>query len=140
MIDRQKVVIILPAYNAEQTLLKTYEEISRDIVDEVILTDDFSSDRTVEIARRLDLTLIVHDENRGYGGNQKSCYKAALEAGADIIIMLHPDYQYSPKLIPAMAHLVASGEQTLSARNWQTSRRLWPFKWLGITMDGCMVA
>ncbi len=110
MIDRQKVVIILPAYNAEQTLLKTYEEISRDIVDEVILTDDFSSDRTVEIARRLDLTLIVHDENRGYGGNQKSCYKAALEAGADIIIMLHPDYQYSPKLIPAMAHLVASGE------------------------------
>lgn len=110
MIDRQKIVVIMPAYNAEQTLLKTYEEIPLDIVDKVILTDDFSSDRTVEIARRLDLTLLVHDENRGYGGNQKTCYRAALEAGADIIVMIHPDYQYTPKLIPAMAHLVACGE------------------------------
>ena len=110
MIDQQKVVVIMPAYNAEQTLLKTYEEIPLDIVDEIILTDDFSSDHTVEVAHRLDLTLIVHDENRGYGGNQKTCYGAALEAGADIIIMLHPDYQYTPKLIPALAHLVACGE------------------------------
>ena len=110
MIGQQKVVVIMPAYNAEQTLLKTYEEVPRDLVDEVILTDDFSRDRTVEIAHRLELTLLVHDENRGYGGNQKTCYRAALEAGADIIIMLHPDYQYTPKLIPAMAHLVACGE------------------------------
>lgn len=110
MIDHQKVVVIMPAYNAEQTLLRTYEEVPHDLVDEVILTDDFSSDRTVEIARRLDLTLIEHDENRGYGGNQKTCYQAALDAGADIVIMLHPDYQYTPKLIPAMAHLVACGE------------------------------
>ncbi len=110
MIEQHKVVVIMPAYNAEQTLLKTYEEIPLDIVDEIILTDDFSSDHTVEVAHRLDLTLIVHDENRGYGGNQKTCYGAALEAGADIIIMLHPDYQYTPKLIPALAHLVACGE------------------------------
>lgn len=110
MIDHQKVVVIMPAYNAERTLLRTYEEVPHDLVDEVILTDDFSSDRTTEIARRLDLTLIEHDENRGYGGNQKTCYQAALEAGADIVIMLHPDYQYTPKLIPAMAHMVACGE------------------------------
>ena len=110
MIGQQKVVVIMPAYNAEKTLLKTYKEVPRDIVDEVIITDDFSSDRTVEIARRLDLTLLVHDENRGYGGNQKTCYRAALEAGTDIVIMLHPDYQYTPMLIPAMAHLIASGE------------------------------
>ncbi len=110
MIGQQKVVVIMPAYNAEQTLLKTYEEVPRDLVDEVILTDDFSRDRTVEIAHRLELTLLVHDENRGYGGNQKTCYRAALETGADIIIMLHPDYQYTPKLIPAMAHMVACGE------------------------------
>jgi glycosyltransferase involved in cell wall biosynthesis len=110
MIDGQKVVVIMPAYNAEKTLLKTYEEVPHDLVDEVILTDDFSTDRTVEVARRLDLTLIVHDENRGYGGNQKTCYSAALEAGADIVIMLHPDYQYTPKLISAMSHLIASGE------------------------------
>ncbi len=101
MIGQQKVVVIMPAYNAEQTLLKTYEEIPLDIVDEIILTDDFSSDHTVEVAHRLDLTLIVHDENRGYGGNQKTCYSAALEAGADIILMHHPDYQYTPKHIPA---------------------------------------
>ena len=110
MIGQQKVVVIMPAYNAEKTLLKTYKDVPRDIVDEVILTDDFSSDRTVEIARRLDLTLLVHDENRGYGGNQKTCYRAALEAGTDIVIMLHPDYQYTPMLIPAMAHLIACGE------------------------------
>jgi len=110
MIGQQKVVVIMPAYNAEQTLLKTYEEVPRDLVDEVILTDDSSRDRTVEIAHRLELSLLVHDENRGYGGNQKTCYRAALEAGADIIIMLHPDYQYTPKLIPAMAHMVACGE------------------------------
>jgi glycosyltransferase involved in cell wall biosynthesis len=110
MIDGQKVVVIMPAYNAEKTLLKTYDEVPRDLVDEVILTDDFSTDRTVEVARRLDLILIEHNENRGYGGNQKTCYSAALEAGADIVIMLHPDYQYAPKLIAAMAHLIACGE------------------------------
>ena len=100
----------MPAYNAEKTLEKTYNEIYQSFVDEVILVDDFSSDETKEVAKRLDITTIVHDKNIGYGGNQKSCYRAALKAGADIVVMLHPDYQYTPKLIPAIASMMAFEE------------------------------
>ena len=100
----------MPAYNAEKTLEKTYREIYQDFVDEIILVDDFSCDDTKEIAKKLNITTIAHKNNIGYGGNQKSCYRAALQAGADIIIMLHPDYQYTPKLIPAIASMMAFGE------------------------------
>ena len=100
----------MPAYNAEKTLEKTYNEIYQNFVDEIILVDDFSSDETKNIAKRLNITTIVHENNKGYGGNQKSCYRAALNAGADIVIMLHPDYQYTPKLIPAIASMMAFGE------------------------------
>jgi len=99
----------MPAYNAEQTLQQTYHEIPREIVDEVILVDDASLDNTAQIARNLGIKTIVHTKNTGYGGNQKTCYTSALELGADIIIMLHPDYQYTPKLITAMASLIAEG-------------------------------
>lgn len=99
----------MPAYNAEQTLEKTYKEIPLEIVDEVILTDDFSSDNTVKLAKELGINhVITHEKNKGYGGNQKSCYNKALEIGADIVIMLHPDYQYTPKLIGAMCSLMAN--------------------------------
>lgn len=110
MINGKKVVVIMPAYNAEKTLEKTYSEIYHDIVDEVILVDDNSKDNTKEVSKELNITTIVHKENRGYGGNQKSCYTAALKTNADIIIMVHPDYQYTPKLIPAMATMMAFGE------------------------------
>ncbi len=110
MIDGKRVVVVLPAYNAEKTLERTYLEIPKDIVDNVILVDDQSRDYTVRVARRLGLTPIIHPRNRGYGGNQKTCYEEAMKHGADITIMLHPDYQYSPKLIPSMAFLIASGE------------------------------
>jgi len=100
----------MPAYNAALTLEKTYSEIPLDIIDEVILVDDNSSDQTVKVAEKLGLTeIIVHDKNKGYGGNQKSCYNRALELGADIVIMLHPDYQYTPQLIQPMTHIIASG-------------------------------
>ena len=99
MINNQKVIVIMPAYNAEKTLEKTYNEIYQNFVDEIILVDDFSSDNTKEIAKDLNITTIVHEQNKGYGGNQKSCYRAALKAGADIVIMLHPDYQYTPCLL-----------------------------------------
>lgn len=109
MIEGKKLVIVLPAYNAALTLRNTYAEIPFDIVDEVVLVDDNSSDRTVEIAHELGISHIIkHDENRGYGGNQKTCYNKALELGGDIIIMLHPDYQYTPKLIHSMAYLIAN--------------------------------
>jgi len=108
MLDGKKVVVVMPAYNAEKTLKKTYNEIPREIVDEVLVTDDHSTDRTVEIARGMGIELYLHEKNRGYGANQKTCYKKALEKGADIVIMLHPDYQYPPKLITAMAGLIAS--------------------------------
>ena len=109
MVADKKVVVIMPAYNAGQTLRKTYEEIPFNLVDEVILTDDRSTDDTVKVARELGINHIIeHDSNRGYGGNQKSCYNKALEVGADIIIMLHPDYQYTPKLITSMTYLMAN--------------------------------
>lgn len=110
MINNKKVVVIMPAYNAEKTLEKTYNEIYQNFVDEIILVDDFSSDKTKEISKQLNITTIVHEKNLGYGGNQKSCYRAALKAGADIVIMLHPDYQYTPKLIPAIASMMAFDE------------------------------
>jgi len=99
----------MPAYNAEQTLRKTYDEIPFDIVDEVIVTDDFSTDRTIEVAKEIGVKHIMkHDRNKGYGGNQKTCYDKALELGADIVVMLHPDYQYTPKLIHSMCYLIAN--------------------------------
>lgn len=111
MIDGRRVVVVMPAFNAARTIEKTWREtIAHDVVDLVIVVDDASHDETVELARRLDKTLVhVHPRNRGYGANQKSCYRLALEHGAGIVIMVHPDYQYTPKLIPAMANLVASG-------------------------------
>jgi glycosyltransferase involved in cell wall biosynthesis len=110
MIGDKKVVVVLPAYNAAKTLKITYDEIDFSIVDDVILVDDRSKDETIKVARELGIRHIVeHKKNRGYGGNQKSCYQKALELGGDIVIMLHPDYQYTPLLIPSMAHLLASG-------------------------------
>lgn len=100
----------MPAYNAEKTLRQTYDEIYHDFVDEIILVDDHSSDNTKLVAKELNIKTIVHKENKGYGANQKSCYKAALASGADIVVMLHPDYQYTPKLIPAMVSMIAFGE------------------------------
>lgn len=110
MINNKKVAVIMPAYNAEKTLEQTYNELYKDIVDEIILVDDNSSDKTKEVAKRLGITTIVHDKNKGYGGNQKTCYTAALKTDADIIIMVHPDYQYTPKLVPAMATMIAFDE------------------------------
>ena len=108
MIHGKKLVIVLPAYNAEKTLEKTYKEIPHEIVDEVILVDDRSKDGTVDEAKRIGIRhVIVHEQNKGYGGNQKTCYNKAKELGADIVIMLHPDYQYTPKLITAMASIIA---------------------------------
>ncbi|MGD9993179.1 MAG: glycosyltransferase family 2 protein [Salinivirgaceae bacterium] len=110
MIHNKKITVVLPAYNAAATLEQTYSEIPFDIVDEVILVDDRSSDTTVELARKLRINhVIVHEQNLGYGGNQKSCYNKALDIGSDMVIMLHPDYQYTPKLIHSMAYLIANG-------------------------------
>jgi glycosyltransferase involved in cell wall biosynthesis len=111
MFKDQKVVVVMPAYNAAQTLHKTWEEVmAQEIVDLVIVVDDGSRDETVSIAKKLPNTLVhIHEKNLGYGGNQKTCYTLALEAGGDIIIMVHPDYQYTPKLIPAMASLIGNG-------------------------------
>lgn len=100
MYEKQRVVVVMPAYNAEKTLEKTYKDMPLELIDEVILVDDASSDNTVESAKKLNLKVVVHEQNLGYGGNQKTCYKEALKEGADIIIMLHPDYQYDPKIIP----------------------------------------
>lgn len=110
MIQGKKVAVVLPAYNAGKTLQKTYQEIPFDIVDEVILVDDASKDNTSQLARELGINhVVVHKSNKGYGGNQKTCYNTARELGADIVIMLHPDYQYTPKLIHSMAYLIADG-------------------------------
>ena len=109
MIKGKKVVVVMPAYNAEKTLRQTYAEIPHDIVDEIVLVDDASQDHTARLSRELGITTVIHPENRGYGGNQKTCYKTALALGADFVIMLHPDYQYTPLLITAMASLLAEG-------------------------------
>lgn len=111
MYQGKKVVVVMPAYNAEKTLLKTYNDVmAQGVVDKVILVDDASPDNTVKVAEGLPATKVfVHKRNQGYGGNQKTCYRLALEEGADIIIMVHPDYQYTPKLIPAMTSMIANG-------------------------------
>src|ERR1700753_3864193 len=109
MIKGKKLVIVLPAYNAELTLRQTYAEISFDIVEEVVLVDDNSRDNTVAVAKELGIAHVIkHEKNRGYGGNQKTCYNKALELGADIVIMLHPDYQYTPKLLTAMISIIGN--------------------------------
>lgn len=110
MLNGKKVVVVLPAYNAEKTLEKTYSEIPFPLVDEVILVDDASGDKTVEVSERLGIKTVVHPKNKGYGGNQKTCYMTALERGADIVVMLHPDYQYSPRLLTAIAAMIAYEE------------------------------
>lgn len=110
MLNGQRIVVVMPAYNAEQTLAQTVSEIDRSIIDHVILVDDNSTDGTVQRAQLLDLEVICHDRNLGYGGNQKTCYRAALAAGADVVVMVHPDYQYSPRIIVAIAAMVAYGE------------------------------
>ena len=109
MIDGLKVAVVLPAYNASETLERTYAEIPHDIVDEVILVDDASTDQTASLAQRLGIHTIIHARNGGYGANQKTCYTIALAKRADIVVMLHPDYQYTPKLVTAMAGMIASG-------------------------------
>ena len=109
MLNDLKVCVVMPAYNAESTLERTVSEVPRPLVDDIILVDDGSRDRTAELARSLGVHTLVHPKNRGYGGNQKTCYTEALRRGADIVVMVHPDYQYTPKLIPAMAACIASG-------------------------------
>jgi glycosyltransferase involved in cell wall biosynthesis len=110
LVNGKKVVVVLPAYNAAKTLKMTYQDIPRAFVDDVVLVDDASWDGTPAVAQELGITVVIHEENKGYGGNQKTCYRTALDLGADIVIMLHPDYQYTPKLIPAMATMIAYGE------------------------------
>jgi glycosyltransferase involved in cell wall biosynthesis len=110
MINGRRISVVLPAYNAEVTLARTVCELDREIIDEIVLVDDASTDQTVTLARDLGLEPIRHELNLGYGGNQKTCYRRALELGADIIVMVHPDYQYSPLLVPAMASMIAYGE------------------------------
>jgi glycosyltransferase involved in cell wall biosynthesis len=113
MINGRRIGVVLPAYNAEATLARTVAELDRDVVDEIVLVDDASTDQTVTLARELGLEPIRHELNLGYGGNQKTCYRRVLELGADIIVMVHPDYQYSPLLVPAMASMIAYGEYDL---------------------------
>jgi glycosyltransferase involved in cell wall biosynthesis len=110
MLNGLKVAVIMPAYNAEKTLRITYDALPKDLIDDIILTDDKSSDRTIEVAKEIGIYTIEHKNNTGYGGNQKTCYNSAIDRGADIVVMLHPDYQYSPKLVPAIAAMVASGD------------------------------
>jgi glycosyltransferase involved in cell wall biosynthesis len=109
MIDGKRICVVMPAYNAEQTLRQTVAEVDRELVDDILLVDDASSDTTVAVAKELQIHHVTHSKNRGYGGNQKTCYAEALSRGADIVVMLHPDYQYSPRLVPAMAAMIASG-------------------------------
>jgi glycosyltransferase involved in cell wall biosynthesis len=109
LINGKKVIVVLPAYNAERTLEHTWREIPPE-VDDIVLVDDCSRDNTAELAQKLGITTVVHENNTGYGGNQKTCYRIALEMGADIVVMVHPDYQYTPRLVTAMAAMIAYGE------------------------------
>ncbi|WP_455210486.1 glycosyltransferase family 2 protein [Kaarinaea lacus] len=110
MLNGKKIVVVMPAYNAAKTLERTYRELPHDVIDEVVLVDDRSNDETAELAHSIGINhIIVHDRNLGYGGNQKTCYKHALDLGADVVIMVHPDYQYTPKLCRAMASIIAEG-------------------------------
>jgi glycosyltransferase involved in cell wall biosynthesis len=113
VLNGHRIAVVMPAYNAEATLARTLSELDRDLIDEVVLVDDASTDETVALAGRLGLEPISHERNLGYGGNQKTCYRRALELGADIVVMVHPDYQYSPLLVPAMASMIAYGEYDL---------------------------
>lgn len=113
MLANKKIVVVLPAYNAARTLERTYAEIPLGIVDAVILTDDASDDETAALSRRLGIHTLTHEKNRGYGANQKTCYAEALKLGADIVVMLHPDYQYSPRLLAAMAAMISSGHYSV---------------------------
>lgn len=110
MLNRKKLIVVMPAYNAARTLERTYHDLPFDIIDEVLLVDDASADTTVEVARSLGLPTFLHEKNMGYGKNQKTCYREALKRGADIIVMVHPDYQYSPKLVLPLAAMIAVGE------------------------------
>ena len=114
MLAGKKITVVMPAYNAAKTLRRTYEEIPREVVDDVLLVDDHSSDTTVSLSKELGIPTFLHKKNHGYGRNQKTCYREALKRGADIIVMLHPDYQYSPKLISALASMIAYGEYDVS--------------------------
>ncbi|QTN39235.1 glycosyltransferase family 2 protein [Cryomorphaceae bacterium] len=110
MVNGKKLVVVLPAYNAAKTLEQTYQELPMDLVDDVILVDDHSPDNTTEVGRSLGIKHIIrHEQNKGYGGNQKTCYNTALELDADIVVMVHPDYQYTPKLVASMSYLIANG-------------------------------
>src|SRR5215510_4420295 len=109
MIQSQKLIVVLPAYRAEKTLRMTVEAVPSGYVDEFLLVDDSSPDKTLEVARSLGLWTIAHEKNLGYGGNQKTCYRHALDTGADIVVMLHPDYEYEPRLVPVLAEMIASG-------------------------------
>ena len=109
MLNGKRICVVMPGYNAEQTLRKTYDEIPQEIVDDIILVDDRSTDHTADVGRALGIHTIVHEVNRGYGGNQKTCYTEALSRGAEVVVMLHPDYQYTPKLIPSLVGLLSSG-------------------------------
>jgi glycosyltransferase involved in cell wall biosynthesis len=110
MLNGKRIIVVLPAYNAERTLERTVSELDRNVVDEILLVDDSSSDHTVKLARQLGIRSFLHDKNYGYGRNQKTCYSEALKSNADVIVMLHPDYQYSPRLVPAMAAMIVSEE------------------------------
>jgi glycosyltransferase involved in cell wall biosynthesis len=114
MLNQKRIAVVMPAYNASKTLERTYGEIPRDLIDLVILVDDHSRDDTADLSRRLGIDTIVHPKNRGYGGNQKTCYQAALERGADVIVMLHPDYQYTPRLLVSLAAMIAFGEYDIA--------------------------
>ncbi|MEK7690372.1 MAG: glycosyltransferase family 2 protein [Bdellovibrionota bacterium] len=109
MLDGKKIVVVLPAYNAEKTLEKTFADLPHQIIDGLILTDDRSTDQTAALSTRLGIKTLQHSRNHGYGGNQKTCYRAALDLGADVIVMVHPDYQYNPKLVTALASLISCG-------------------------------
>jgi len=120
---KNKIVIVMPAYNAAKTLKQTLDDIPKGSYDEIILVDDLSKDNTAEVARSLGLKVIVHDKNKGYGGNQKTCYNAALEDGADIVVMLHPDYQYDPRLVPFLTGLIADDVCDIMMANRIRTRR-----------------
>ncbi|HEY2798376.1 MAG TPA: glycosyltransferase family 2 protein [Thermoanaerobaculia bacterium] len=131
---RARVAVVMPAYNAEKTLERTYADVPKDYVDDVILVDDRSRDRTVEIARQLGLHVVVHEQNRGYGGNQKTCYRTALERGADVVVMVHPDHQYDPTVIPDLLAALhkgsfdaAFGSRMLGGRPIQGGMPKWKF-------------
>jgi glycosyltransferase involved in cell wall biosynthesis len=109
MLLSKKIIVVMPAYNAEKTLRQTYKELPHEYVDEVVLVDDASDDATARVAEELSIETVLHTQNMGYGANQKTCYREALRHGADVIIMVHPDYQYSPRLVTAMASMIVSG-------------------------------